>query len=206
LGREEDAVDNFASVLLSPDEDDPERDATILTNAITGWFLSAERIALQDIAWWDEHGPDQQRAYQIACLLYGSEAGAYDQLAEEIGLPPERRERCPGEYQATMQSWAALLQPHMAADGATPEKRMRISYEEPGDYAAEQALLRESELMETTATEIFTTFRLPRDLRITAKVCGDPNAFWDPGEGEITICYELVREYLHLHAQLAAAG
>jgi hypothetical protein len=204
LGREEDAVDNFASVLLSPDEDDPERDASILTNAIAGWFLSAEMTALEDIAWWDEHGPDQQRAYQIACLLYGSEAGAYDQLAEEIGLPEERRGRCPTEYQATLQSWTSLLQPHMLADGAAAAARVSVTYEDAGEYVAEQELLRESRLMETTAEEISTTFRLPRNIQLRGSVCGAPNAFWDPQTAQITICYELVREYLQLHAGLAA--
>jgi hypothetical protein len=205
LGREEDAVDNFASMLLTPDNDDPKMDASILVDAMTGWFASAELTALEDIAWWDEHGPDQQRAYQIACVLYGSKAGAYDALAEEIGLPEERRARCADEYQAVFNAWGQLLGPHLLNDGETPEARIVVSYGEPGEYAAERALLKESELMETLANEISTSFRFSRQLRMKGMKCGEPNAFWDGEAGEITICYELVRDYAELYAKLAAA-
>jgi hypothetical protein len=180
-------------------------DASILVDAIAGWFASAQMTELEDIAWWDEHGPDQQRAYQIACVLYGSAAGAYDELAEEIGMPAERRERCEGEYQAVFTGWGKLLAPHLL-DGEVPKARIVVSYEDPGAYAAEQAMLKESELMETLANEISTSFRLPRQLRLKAQTCGDPNAFWDSEAGEITVCYELIRDYHELHAQLTAAG
>jgi len=206
LGREEDAVDNFASMLLTPDNDDPKMDASILVDAMTAWFASAQLTALEDIAWWDEHGPDQQRAYQIACVLYGSKAGAYDELAEEIGLPEERRARCEGEYQAVSSGWGQLLGPHMLDDGEAPKVRIAVSYEDGGEYAAERALLKDSELLETLAGEISTTFRLNRQLRMKGMKCGQPNAFWDPGAGEITICYELLRDYGELYAQLAAAA
>jgi hypothetical protein len=204
LGREEDAVDNFASMLLTPDNDDPEMDASILVDAIAGWFASAEMTELEDIAWWDEHGPDQQRAFQIACVLYGSAAGAYDELAEEIGMPEDRRASCEGEYQAVFTGWGKLLAPHLLDDGEAPKARITVSYEDPGEYAAEQAMLKESGLMEMLSNEISTSFRLPRQLKIKAAKCGDPNAFWDPEAGEVSLCYELIRDYLELHGALTA--
>jgi hypothetical protein len=205
LGREEDAVDNFASMLLTPDNEDPELDASILVDAIAGWFASAQMTQLEDIPWWDEHGPDQQRAYQIACVLYGSAAGAYDELAESIGMPADRRATCEGEYQAVSTGWGKLLAPHLLDDGEAPKARITVTFEDAGEYAAERAMLKESELLETIANEISTSFRLPRPLRMKALKCGDPNAFWDPNEGEISVCYELVRHYHELYGQLAAA-
>lgn len=202
LGREEDAVDNFASVLLAPDKDDPERDATVLTDAITGWFAYADMTALEEIEWWAVHGPDRQRAYQIACLLYGSEAGAYDNLAEEIGLPGERRGECAGEYQTVFNSWITLLAPHMPDEGTPLGAPITVVYEEPGAYAAERDQLRSSEIMETVAREMGATFRLPRPIRLKGAVCGEPNAFWDPNTAEITVCYELVRDYVQVHQTL----
>jgi hypothetical protein len=206
LGREEDAVDNFASMLLTPDNEDPEMDASILVDAIVGWFASSQMTALEDIAWWDEHGPDQQRAFQIACVLYGSAAGVYDDLAEEIGMPAERRERCEGDYQAVSTGWGKLLSPHLLDEGEAPKVRIAVSYEDAGEFGAEQAMLKESELLETLANEISSSFRLPRQLRIKGAKCGDPNAFWDPEAGEITVCYELVRDYLELHGALSAGA
>lgn len=206
LGREEDAVDNFASMLLTPDNEDPEMDASILVDAIAGWFASAQMTALEDIAWWGEHGPDQQRAFQIACLLYGSAAGVYDELAEGIGMPEERRAGCASEYEAVSTGWAKLLAPHLLDEGEAPKARIAVTFEDAGEYAAEQAMLKDSELMETLANEISTSFRLPRPLRMKALKCGQPNAFWDAEAGEISICYELVRDYHELYAQLAAAA
>jgi hypothetical protein len=205
LGREEDAVDNFASMLLTPDNEDPEMDASILVNAMAGWFASAEMIAPEDIPWWDEHGPDQQRAYQIGCVLYGSKAGAYDELAEAIGLPEERRERCPAEYQAVSTGWSQLLAPHLLADGEAPKARFAVIYGPAGDHAEEQALLKESQMMESVGNEISTSFRLTRPLRMKGAKCGEPNAFWDAEAGEITICYELIRDYYRLYKELEAA-
>jgi hypothetical protein len=205
LGREEDAVDNFASMLLTPDNEDPEMDASILVNAMAGWFASAEMVAPEDIAWWDEHGPDQQRAYQIGCVLYGSKAGAYDELAEAIGLPEERRERCPAEYEAVSSGWGQLLAPHLLEEGEAPQARFAVSYDDGGDHGDEQALLKESQLLESIGNEISTSFRLTRQLRMKGAKCGQPNAFWDPEAGEITICYELIRDYYQLYNELQAA-
>lgn len=205
LGREEDAVDNFASMLLTPDNEDPEMDASILVNAISGWFASAQMIALEDIAWWSEHGPDQQRAYQIACVLYGSKAGVYDELAEAISLPEERRERCAAEYEAVSNGWGQLLAPHLLNEGEAPKARFVVSYDDAGTYKAEQALLKESELLETIGNEISTTFRLTRPLRLKGAKCDEPNAFWDPEAGEVTICYELIRDYYKLYNELETA-
>jgi hypothetical protein len=199
LGREEDAVDNFASMLLTPANDDPEMDASILVSAMAGWFASAEMVSPEDIAWWDEHGPDQQRAYQIGCVLYGSKAGAYDELAEAIGLPEERRARCPAEYQAVFNGWGQLLGPHLLEEGEAPKARFAVSYGDGGDHGDEQALLKESQLLEAIGNEISTTFRLTRPLQMKGAKCGEPNAFWDPDAGEITICYELIRDYYKLY-------
>ncbi len=203
LGREEDAVDNFASMLLVPEGDDPEMDASFLVNAMAGWFVSGAMSAPEDIAWWAEHGPDQQRAYQIACVLYGSKVGAYDELAEEIGLPQERREGCEAEYKAVSSGWATLLEPHLLGDGEKPSARITVSYGDASEYAAEKALLKESELMETVAAELASSFRLKRQLRMKGAKCGEPNAFWNPEAGEVTICYELLRDYQEMYARLS---
>ena len=34
--------------------------------------------------------------------------------------------------------------------------------------------------------------RLPRDLPIVHRSCGEPNAFYSPSEGELQMCYELL--------------
>ena len=199
LGREEDAVDQFAAFLLTPDADNKEQDVSILADAMAGWFLSSAQTELADIAWWDEHGPDQQRAWQIACLLYGSNPDGYGEFADAIELPEERRATCPGDYESAGRGWLTLIAPHMVEDGEKSSSTVRVSYEDAGDYAFERELLEESELMETIAADLSSTFNLPRALRMTGKACGEPNAYWDSEAGEVTMCYELIREFKALH-------
>jgi hypothetical protein len=204
LGREEDAVDRFATFLLTPegDEDEESDPSTILIDAIRGWFAASKRTELADIEWWGEHGPDQQRAYQIACLLYGADTKKFKKLADEVRLPEERKESCPGEAESNTASWVKVVEPHVLDDGEKPPKRVTVSYGAAGEYSVERDLLKESELLEGIASEVTAAFRLPRKLTIKAQTCGEPNAFWDSEAAEVQICYELVREYGELFDQI----
>lgn len=206
LGREEDAVDQFASVVLIPDPQGADNDSGIVTDSIAGWFQSAEDTALDQIAWWDEHGPDQQRAYQIACLLYGSSPQSYTGLADNIALPAERRETCPTDYQSALTSWSTSLEPHRLANGEAPTQTVQVSYDPPGAYQAEHDFIAQARLLEGIAEELRQGFRLPRAITVKASVCNEPNAFWTAETATLTLCYEMVRTYRELHARLRQAG
>jgi hypothetical protein len=43
---------------------------------------------------YDEHGLDLQRAYQIVCLMVGSDPRAFSDIATRAKLPQERQESC----------------------------------------------------------------------------------------------------------------
>ncbi|HEX8533616.1 MAG TPA: DUF4344 domain-containing metallopeptidase [Allosphingosinicella sp.] len=203
LGREEDAVDRFATFLLTPEggEDEESDPSTILIDSMRGWFAASERTELAEIEWWDEHGPDQQRAYQIACLLYGADPKKFGAMADEVKLPEARKESCPSEAESNSGSWIKVAKPHVLGDDEKPPKRIEVTYGPAGDYALERDLLKESELLEGVAAELTKTFRLPRKLTIAARKCGEPNAFWDSEAAEVQICYELLREYRELYDQ-----
>ncbi|MGQ0559656.1 MAG: DUF4344 domain-containing metallopeptidase [Sphingosinicella sp.] len=202
LGREEDAVDGFATVLLVPDVSQGEVDTTVLAGAMSGWFLSSDGIDPSEIAWWGEHGPDRQRAYQIACLLYGSNPETFEPIAEAVALPSERRATCPVDFGTAMRSWESVVGPHMLGDGEAPRHSVTVSYEDAEEFAEERTLLQTSELMESLANDLSGSFRLPRSLTMVATGCGEPNAFWNPEQGRITFCYELLRYYRDLHTRL----
>lgn len=203
LGREEDAVDRFATFLLTPEggEDEASDPSTILIDAMRGWFAASERTELAEIEWWDEHGPDQQRAYQIACLLYGADPKKFGAMAEEVKLPEARKESCPAEAESNSASWVKVAAPHVLDDAEKARKRVAVYYGPGGNYGRERAFLKDSELLEAVASVISETFRLPRNITLAAKKCGEPNAFWDSEAAEVQICYELVREYQGLYDQ-----
>lgn len=108
-GREEDAVDQLATIVLL--EAGPEgRDA-----ALRGaeWFQSQSRRTGSRAPFWDEHSLDQQRYFNILCWVYGSDTTAHRALlGRDWGLPAARAERCPAEYDRMSRAWDSMLAPY----------------------------------------------------------------------------------------------
>jgi hypothetical protein len=109
-GREEDAVDQLATVILL--DGTPEGELMVLSAAIFFSVVSGEQDE-RELAFWDEHSLDQQRFYDMLCLTYGSNPTKNKQLIGGFGLPPERAQRCPAEYKRIDQSWGKLLTPYI---------------------------------------------------------------------------------------------
>ncbi|NEO84855.1 MAG: DUF4344 domain-containing metallopeptidase [Spirulina sp. SIO3F2] len=107
-GREEDAVDDFAAVMLIDIYGD---EAGLLSGM---WQFESEAIEeqenLADLPYWGEHSLSTQRFYNTACLIYGSEPNTYEFLIEEGALPEDRAERCPAEYEQKSRAWFTLLE------------------------------------------------------------------------------------------------
>jgi len=114
VGREEDAVDQLATLILMAAGDDG------IGMALSGayWF-QLQQTAGNATPFWDEHSFEGQRFYNILCLIYGSDAQKYDGFVSSGNLPAARAQRCGEEYQKTQRSWEKLLQPHLANDAAT---------------------------------------------------------------------------------------
>ena len=107
-GREEDAVDQLATLLMLGEG--PVGDS--LAFAAAAWFLqSASRARINPLAFADEHGLDAQRVYSILCWVHGRDPVRYPQIVKEGWLPVSRAERCPAEYSRISRSWSRLLAP-----------------------------------------------------------------------------------------------
>jgi hypothetical protein len=196
LGREEDAVDNLATLLLLPEEKDPDGEKLILA-AAQGWFDSAAEAGAEEPAWWGEHGIDQQRGFQILCLLAGADEAAFGPAARNAGMPQERIEACESEYAVTAESWDKVLAPHILPDGQTAKVAVAVRYDPaPAELREAADLLRESEILEGLADTLKTGFRLKQAVTLKGAVCGEPNAFWDGESRELVMCYELAEWYL----------
>jgi Putative metallopeptidase len=193
-GREEDAVDQLATWLMTPGEDDGEPE--YLLSAIHGWFQLAAETPLATIDWWGEHGTDQQRGYQVACLLYGSNKGRFAKAAEAARLPLDRRMECGHEARKNDAAWNKLLEEHIRPDGeVAPENSVSISYEPTKDFADEAAYLKQIGLLEDLSELLRTNYKLKPGIKMEAVSCEEPNAFWAPPERTLTFCYEMVRKF-----------
>lgn len=104
-GREEDAVDDLATLLLI---DAGAADAAV--DAAVFWLLIDDgEVSTSEFA--DEHSLNQQRFYSILCTVYGSDPGGHAWIVQERLLPLARAERCAGEFERKAASWDALLAP-----------------------------------------------------------------------------------------------
>jgi putative metallopeptidase DUF4344 len=110
LGREEDAVDGFSTIFMTSFV--PNGGQIALWGADFFDYLGRHegRFGRNDFA--DEHSLDPQRAYSIACWVYGSNPKKYAGLANVI--PHERLVRCPGEYRSLRKAWFHFLRPHIS--------------------------------------------------------------------------------------------
>lgn len=110
-GREEDAVDDLATLILLEADDDDEAGQTVY-DAMDSFWLEAED-ELAEGAFYDEHSLNGQRAARILCMGYGSNPEKFADWIDPDRLPEERAESCAEEYQRMAKGWETLLAPHV---------------------------------------------------------------------------------------------
>jgi hypothetical protein len=106
-GREEDAVDQLASLILVDGSEGGDE------AAVNGVRSLPDDEQLDDLAFADEHALNGQRFYNVLCLVYGQDPDAYPEWTKDGTLPEERAARCPDEYARTRASWQHLLAPYL---------------------------------------------------------------------------------------------
>jgi hypothetical protein len=109
-GNEEDAADRLSAYICLE-----ELGAEGVRSAVT----AAEAFALQSKNnsntqrdFYDEHLLEEQRFYNILCMIYGSDTKKHSDIVDSQHLPKERAVRCENEYAKTSQSWKNLLKPY----------------------------------------------------------------------------------------------
>ena len=91
LGREEVEADAFATLrLLRIGSDFSQR---VLAESAKNWFLSARRDQETgaESVYYGEHNLSEQRAFQVVCLMVGSDPTKFKSLADKAQMPPERQ-------------------------------------------------------------------------------------------------------------------
>lgn len=111
LGREEDAADEVATLILL--RADPEGAPRAI--AATAWMYArnatTQPAADSDLA--DVHPLDAQRFYNVLCLAYGSDPEAWAAQAREHRLSQDRADGCEDEYRQAARAFSRLLAPHL---------------------------------------------------------------------------------------------
>jgi hypothetical protein len=110
-GREEDAVDQLATIILL--EAGEEGETAALNGASSFWGEDDEEAEAEDPSFWDEHSVGEQRFYNIVCWSYGKNPQGMSYVIEDEWLPEARAAGCPEEYARMAKGWDALLSPHV---------------------------------------------------------------------------------------------
>lgn len=200
LGKEEDAVDGLAVLLLLEAEDEDFNSA--VEDWANVWFLSAgAKEDEEDMAFWDSHGLDEQRAYSTVCLMVGKDAKRFQDFAASIDYPEYRAQECLGEYQSQLQSWEKVLKPHEA--GKNDKTVFKITYAPTKDpqLAYFRDIIKNAGVMEMVAAAFSGSYKLKDGIKLTATECGVANAFWSADDREMTLCYEDLLNSAELDAQ-----
>lgn len=115
-GREEDAVDQLATIILLEGGEDGQTAA--LNGASAFWGNGEEdedgdSAGEEERSFWDEHSLGEQRFYNIVCWSYGSDPDGNADLIGDDWLPEDRADSCPEEYSRMAKAWDTLLSPYV---------------------------------------------------------------------------------------------
>jgi hypothetical protein len=114
VGKEEDAADGLASVLLN---DYFDEGGEMALNAADLFNLeSQETKELKEADFWDDHGLDDQRYYSTICHVYGSNPKKYSNLATDSEFLKEKGDHCIEDYENLTENWHTILEEFMTKD------------------------------------------------------------------------------------------
>ena len=193
LGHDEDAADNFA--ILTTLRVGGSFSDRVLTEAASGWFLSdlRDKQTGEKPAYYDSHGVDLQRAYQIICLMVGSHPEKYAALAEKAKMPDDRQQSCKLDYTFAEWAWETMLNPHVRAPDH-PKQKIEITYgEATGKLGVYADTFRSIKFLETLAEHVGERYTWPRPFAMEMVTCGEAGANWH--SRKLKICYEMAQEF-----------
>ena len=212
LGGQERAADALATVVFVqareslPDSAFPfyrALAAAIVSQKLI-WETGLEREQL-DTFFWAAHKLSIQRYHDSLCLLYGSDPGGLWFLPEMTGMPDFRSWDCDEEFEETLRSTRLLMDLALRnhPDRVAKDQAFPISYEEATDPVTSQLLEEmDREFLPSVLDALQASIVIPKNMTIEFRSCEYPNAFWDPDENLMTMCYELIKMFYDLSEDL----
>jgi hypothetical protein len=199
LGRAEDAADSFATIALL--DAGSEFSINMLVQAARGLFLSDRRDHKQgeELDFSEAHSLDKQRAYEIICLMVGSDQKRFKELADRVRMPRDRQRTCANDYEDAKYAWHSLLESHQRTDGE-PTGTIEIAYEAgQGNLERYARSFQSVALLEALSDYASSRYALPHPIEMVMASCGDANATWVSSANTETLCYELADDFFDLY-------
>lgn len=152
-------------------------------------------------AWASQHPIEPQRFYNIACLVYGSDPPALEEVRESMKIPYSRAFYCRDEYEVAAQAVSWILNRAGRQTAYTEQgHKIRIEYEQPDSKEGKKLRdwLQRTRVIESMVSRAEVQFDFKRPLRILLANCHYPEAMWMSGKGEVVMCYPLIERYYYL--------
>ena len=202
LGREEDAADQLATLMLMDRGTDSVGGEPVLTAAL-GWLDSWQKRdgAAEDSDYFDEHSLDMQRYANIVCLVYGSDPEKYKNLVADWDLPADRAERCPADFDSASASWNGVMQDVFVTDehpapAGNKSFTLEVKDAESDETKDIAKVVADEQVFDSLVAGLNESLVLPSPIKVVARDCGEENAFYDPQTSEITMCYEWLATFM----------
>lgn len=115
-GRQEDAVDQLAAILMLRFASVEETPLEVIGNLrlAANWMLSRSTGAYNLHAYAGEHALGEQRYFNLQCLIYGTDPERFAGMVDAGDLTAERARGCAREMRQVSRAWLRLLLPHLA--------------------------------------------------------------------------------------------
>ncbi|MEO8702591.1 MAG: DUF4344 domain-containing metallopeptidase [Kofleriaceae bacterium] len=130
VGREEDAADQLAALVLINSGDDGVGIAMLGAG-----FFRVLASSGSKTPFFDEHSLDEQRFYNVMCLVYGSNPQRFASLVSDKLLPKSRAARCPAEYTKVHSAWNNLLAGHSRPNWQQQPRQQQPRSAPPRSYS-----------------------------------------------------------------------
>jgi hypothetical protein len=197
LGKEEDAADALAIIQILKNTPDKNELTRTLDDVADEWYFAALRATPADLTSYDRHSLDIQRANAMMCMMVGADPASFAKQAQARGLGVDDRDDCADDYARTLQSWTAVLAPHLAT---RPGPEIKVTYGPADDDHLQRFAdaLRSRHILERVAEQLRTAYALPGGLSIVAKECEEANSYYLADDHQILYCYELAGDIYRL--------
>jgi len=198
LGKEEDAADNMATwTLLNKNSKEADQ---ALADAAYGWILSGLTYGtnLDDSDYYAAHSLDRQRAFQIVCLMVGSDDTSFKPIANQYEIDGDRQDSCYWDYDLVNRSFRGLLGARSNKSGNGTD--VTVTYHTvTGTLKRAADAFKASGIFDQVANELRDNYNIPETVTFSAKRCGEANAFYDPETVEVIFCYEMMADFMDMY-------
>lgn len=217
LGGQEQAADQVALMLLLMADDANRKDINpALLNkllAISGEYMlewQEEKKASQPV-YWGTHPLAIQRFYEVTCLVYGSNPDELESLRKDSMLPVERAWDCDLEFEKTREalSWLVTQVTDFEFNESWDLEKVKNSEQQfPGrvevvwikpNNEEQERIYKTLKGFSSFAHVIKRTnelLNLKNNITIYMEpFCRTPDAWWDGTKNNITVCYDLIKEF-----------